>query len=117
MTDIDTTSPDMELQHKAISIIQTHIADVDFNVSQLADLMGMSRSTLYRRVSTIHGCDVSQLIRDMRLTAATEILDKTNGLRIAELAYRVGFSDARYFSKCFKEKYGISPSDWTAKSE
>ncbi len=88
--------------------IQENISDERFGVSELADLSGMSRSNLLRRVTKASGVSVSRFIRRVRLERATEILKEEN-CTVSEVAYKVGFGSPSYFIKCFREEYGFSP--------
>ena len=70
----------------------------------------MSRSQLHRKLNALIGKGPSQLIRSFRLTRAHDLL-KVNAATLAEIAYTVGFSSPSYFSKCFREQFGYTPSD------
>ena len=82
--------------------------DEGFGVSELANVMNMSRTTLYRKIKTGTGQSVSQFIRNARLNRALELL-KNEPLTVAEAAYITGFRNASYFSKCFRETFGYPP--------
>lgn len=87
--------------------------DSDFDIDQLAESMGMSRSLLAKRLKEETGQTVGQFIKDYRLNIAREILVQNTGNRnITEIAYRVGFNDPKYFTRCFTKKYGVSPSGY-----
>ena len=75
--------------------------------------MKISRNALTKRLKEETGQTVSQLLKDYRLNIAREILLQNSGNRnITEIAYRVGFNDPKYFTRCFTKKYGISPSGY-----
>ena len=84
------------------------MADEFFKVAELADAMGQDRSYLFRRVREVIGQAPSDLIRDLRLQRAAELLQAEAG-PISEIAYAVGFSSVAYFTKCFRERYGRTP--------
>ena len=87
--------------------------DSGFDIEQLAESMKMSRSALTKKLREETGLTVGQLLKDYRLNIAREILVKNSGNRnITEIAYRVGFNDPKYFTRCFTKKYGISPSGY-----
>ncbi|MBL3655144.1 AraC family transcriptional regulator [Fulvivirga sediminis] len=92
-------------------IIHEHISDDSFGPSLLASQLNMSRSQLYKKVKKEFGQSVSILIRNMRLQKALDLLKNTQ-LNIAEIAYKVGFTDPGYFTRCFKNYYGKSPSEF-----
>ena len=87
---------------KLSSLIEANLENERFGVSELARETGMSRSNLHRKVKSITGNSVSQLIREIRLKKAMELL-KQGDFTASEIAYRVGFGSATYFSKCFHD--------------
>lgn len=92
------------------TIIEKHLTDGDFGVEQVGSEIGLSRVQLYRKVKAITGLSPVEMLRKMRLEKARELLlttDKT----ISEAAYEAGFSAPSYFTKCFKEEFGILPGD------
>jgi len=95
---------------KAEAIILENIANEQFGVSELAELMNMSRSSLLRKIKTHTKLSASQFIRQVRLTKGLEML-KQNTLTVAEISYQVGFGNTSYFIKCFREQYGYSPGE------
>ena len=87
--------------------------DSGFDIEQLAESMKMSRNALTKKLKEETGQTVSQLLKEYRLNIAREILIQNSGNRnITEIAYRVGFNDPKYFTRCFTKKYGISPSGY-----
>ena len=98
---------------KVSDIIKDHLANADFSVELFSRLAGMSSSQLYRKINAIAGLSPSQFIRNLRLKHSLLLLEKENG-NIARIAYEVGFNDHAYFSKCFRELYGISPREYVA---
>ena len=92
----------------ANEIIAANMKDEMFGVSELADKMNMSRSTLHRRIRAEKEISVSQFIRNARLTRAMELL-KGQSVTVAEAAFATGFRSASYFSKCFRNHFGYPP--------
>ncbi len=90
--------------------LEQHISNEQFGVAELASEMLLSRSQLHRKIKALTGCSPSELIRKMRLLYAFELLKKKQG-NISEIAYQCGFSSPAYFSTCFKEQFGHSPSE------
>ncbi len=86
-----------------------NLLNPQFGVSALAEELGISRSELYRRIKEAEQKSASQFIREIRLERALELL-KSDEYSITEIAYMVGFNSPTYFSTCFKEYYGYSPS-------
>lgn len=81
----------------------------DLSVETIAEHIGMSRSSLYRKVKAITGQSINEYIRDIRLEKAAYLIEKEN-FTVSQAAYEVGFGDAKYFRKIFKEKFGRTPS-------
>lgn len=95
---------------KVISTIEENLADEDFGVSELADLLGMSRSNLLRKVQKLTDLSVSVLIRQTRLHHAQQFL-RSDAFIVSEVSYKVGFNSVSYFTKCFREHYGYPPGE------
>ncbi|MDA3882166.1 MAG: response regulator [Bacteroidales bacterium] len=91
-----------------------NLGNPDFKVDILAQVVGLSRSQLYRKMVSVVGQSPIEYIKTLRLQRSLEML-KTNKYRIAEIAYEVGFSDPGYFSSCFVERYGVKPSEYAKK--
>jgi len=107
-------SLDDQLIQKAILVVETHIAEPEFSVEQMSKELGMSRGQLYKKLSTLTGKSPVEFIRQIRLQRAAQLIGKSQ-LTIAEVAYKVGYNNAKYFSKHFKEFHGTLPSAYAAK--
>ncbi|MFZ6014099.1 MAG: helix-turn-helix domain-containing protein [Bacteroidota bacterium] len=92
------------------AVIAKNIANEQFGVSELADQMSMSRSNLLRKVKKESHLSVSQLISQVRLNRAMELL-KTASFNVSEVSHQVGFNSTSYFIKCFREYYGYPPGE------
>lgn len=92
------------------AIIQKNLSDSEFGVEDMGQQIGLSRVQLYRKVKAMTGSSVVDLLRKARLAKARRLLE-TRSMSISEVAYEVGFSAPSYFTKCFKEEYGILPGD------
>lgn len=92
--------------------IEEHLDDADYSVEQLSSDMCMSRMSLYRKVQTLTGLSPNEFMRDIRLKKAATILKRHPDITIAQLAAKVGFLTPQYFSKCFKKKFGMLPSQY-----
>lgn len=110
------SSVDQEFENRLNGIIYGHLDDENLNVVTLSSMMAMDRTNLYRRMQSVFGLAPSIYIRNIRLEAACRLLKETE-IPIAEVAMRVGFSSAKYFSSSFKDKYGILPSKFRVGSE
>lgn len=91
-------------------VVEAHLSNSDISVDDLAAEMNLSRVQLYRKVKSITGASPIELLRTARLNKAYQLL-LTTDKNISEVAYGVGFTAPSYFTKCFKEEFGVSPSD------
>ena len=92
------------------AIIQKNLSDSEFGVENMGQQIGLSRVQLYRKVKAMTGSSVVDLLRKARLAKARRLLE-TRSMSVSEVAYEVGFSAPSYFTKCFKEEYGMLPGD------
>lgn len=99
-----------EFIEKATAVVIANMANEQFGVSELADAMNMSRSSLLRKIKTQTQLSASQFIRQLRLEKGMEMLNQTT-LTVAEISFQVGFGNASYFIKCFRDAYGYSPGE------
>lgn len=100
---------DKMLMDKVIGIIKKHLSDSEFTINDLCLELGMSRSSTFGKIKVLTGHGPKDLIKAIRMDEAHELL-LTHELNVGEVAYRVGFSDPKYFSTCFKKQFGISPT-------
>ena len=102
---------DREFLDKAVAAVSAHMLDADYSVDTLASDLCMSRANLHRRMRVVTRQTPTDFIRNQRLERAAQLL-RTTSYSINEIADLVGFSYASYFSKCFKDKYGVLPKDY-----
>lgn len=101
---------------KVIQYVVDHIDSTDLKIDDIASAMGMSRSVLYGKLKTVVGMTPIDFVRHIRLMKATELLRDTDDT-LANIAYNVGFSDPKYFSKVFKKEMGIIPSEYRERTK
>lgn len=106
-----TSSLDQDFILNIINYIQENIRETDLNVEKLADVFSLSRSQLYRKIKALTGLTANELIRKIRLERAKELLEQAGQVSVSEVSYSVGFSSPSYFSKCFKEYFGMLPKE------
>jgi signal transduction histidine kinase/DNA-binding response OmpR family regulator len=111
-TDIVINSTDEKFLNKAIKTVEEHISDPTYDIDAFSREMAMSQSTLYRKLKLLVGESTNNFIKDMRLNRAASLLAQ-NEISVSEIANMVGFDDPAYFSKSFKQKFGISPSEYS----
>ncbi len=112
--DIVINSIDEKFLEKLQIILEKELSNADFSAENFATAVGMSRMQLHRKLKSLLGVSTSEFLRNERLKVACELLKKGNG-NISEIAYGVGFNDVSYFSKCFKEMYDCTPTDFIDK--
>lgn len=113
-SDIVITSLDEKLIEKAIKYVEDNISRSNFSVEELSRGLGMSRVHLYKKLLQITGKTPIEFIRVIRLKRAAQLLRESQ-LHVSEVAYEVGFNSPRYFSRYFKEEFGMLPSEYQEK--
>ena len=112
--DFSPSRTDEALLKKAYAIVEKNLSNPDFEVSDFAYEIGMSRTQLYKKINAIAGQTVREFIRIIRLKKAAELLLSTD-MNITEIAERVGFGSQSYFTTSFTEYFGINPSKYVEK--
>ncbi|RXK86591.1 hybrid sensor histidine kinase/response regulator transcription factor [Filimonas effusa] len=108
---IVVTSRDETFLREVIKIVESRMDDTEFNMDAVAESMALSRTTFYKKFKSLTTLTPMEFVRDMRLQRAKQYLD-AGGHNVSEVAFHTGFSNPKYFSTCFKEKYHMSPSDY-----
>jgi signal transduction histidine kinase/DNA-binding response OmpR family regulator len=104
-------SYDEKFISRVTQIIMVNMADYEFDVGSLEEKAGMSRMHLHRKLKAITGITPGNLIRDIRMNTAAKMITSRTG-NINEIAMNVGFANQSYFSKCFKETFGVTPREY-----
>ena len=110
--ELATNTVDAEFLSRVVEIVETNLADFQFDMKTLAHQMGVSRRQLFRRFKALAGCTPNVFIRDIRLKRAAQLLRESR-LTVAEIVYVVGFSDLKYFRTVFRERFGVLPGEYT----
>jgi len=113
---ITITSLDEKLVQKALNCVEKNMDNLDYSVEELSNDIGMNRAHLYRKLQSIVGMTPTEFIRSIRLKRAAQLLEKSQ-LTVAEIADMVGFNTPKYFSKYFKDMFGVYPSQYARKTE
>ena len=111
-SEIDVVSMEDRFVKKVMTVIEQYMDDTSFSVEVLTREMAMSNTQFYRKLKSLTGFTPNELIRTTRLERAASLLRQRAG-NIADISYQVGFNNLSYFSKCFKEKFGASPSEYS----
>lgn len=110
-SEITITPLDQQFVSDAIAIVEANLTDSDFNVDAMGRQLGMSRTTLYKKLNSITGKGPHEFIRTIRLKRAYRLLEKSQ-MQISEIAYATGYSSPKRFSENFKAEYGVTPSEF-----
>ncbi|MDO5971758.1 two-component regulator propeller domain-containing protein [Flavivirga aquimarina] len=114
--EVTTNNLDEAFLDKATRIVLKNINDVDFKQEHLLKEMSIGRSQFYRKINSLTGNNPSYFIRTIRLRYASELLMKNN-YSIKEVTHMSGFNSTAYFSKTFRELFGLTPSDFIEKKQ
>ena len=106
----NTTSLDKDFIEKVLNYINNNIDDPDLSVEVLASKLNLSRSQFYRKIKALTNQTANEFLRNIRIERAKQIIENGN-TNISEVCYKVGFSTPSYFTKCFKEHFGILPTE------
>jgi len=108
-------SLDEKFVQKVKEITEANISNFDFSVEKMADEVHLSRSQLFRKLKSVTGLTPTEFINDMRLNKAAELI-LTNTDKLSHIGYAVGFKEPSYFSKSFRKKFGVNPSEYATKA-
>ena len=96
---------------EVLRLVDDNLQNPDFKIDDLAETMNMSRAVFYRKIKTFTGASPIDLVKEMRLKRALELLD-TSSYSLSEVAYQSGFSSPQYFSRVFKEQMQCTPNEY-----
>ncbi|WP_338359140.1 response regulator [Yeosuana marina] len=113
--DIAFTNLDEIFLNKVQIVLDNQLVESSFNVEDFSKAVGMSRMQLHRKIKALTGLSASEFIRSQRLKLAAQLL-KNSDINISQVGYSVGFNDHAYFSKCFKDIYKCTPTEYAKKS-
>ncbi|SMD32826.1 Two component regulator propeller [Reichenbachiella faecimaris] len=112
--EITVTTLDEKILTNTIEIIEKFMEDSDFGVEKLCEEIGMSRSQLYRKIKALTSYSINDFIRLIRLKRAAQLLAQDNS-SVSMIMRQVGFENQSYFSRAFKEQFGVSPKQYASK--
>lgn len=101
---------DEQFLNRVMMVIDEHLAEENFSIEEFGKDVGMSRSQIHRKLKALTGKSTSVYLRTVRLAKAKEMIEQKKGT-ISEISYWVGFSSPAYFSRCFKDEFGYTPSE------
>ena len=107
---INTQSNDQLFLERALEKLETKISDGNLSFDQFANEMNVSKASLYRKLKSVVGLSPCEFIRSVRIKRSVQLLTKDSN--IADVAFAVGFNDSKYFSRCFKREFGVTPTQY-----
>jgi len=113
---ITVTSLDQKFLEDILFLLEQKFSEPNFSISQMQDALAMSKTQLHRKLKAVTNEAPSELLRNFRLKRAAQLL-KQDADNISQIAYAVGFSNISYFTKCFKELYGKTPSSFALSTQ
>jgi len=96
---------------KLLAVVESSLNEPDFNIDDVAESLGMSRSAFYRKFKSLTGTAPIDFVRDTRLKKAKELMDAGED-NVSVVGYSVGFNSPKYFTMCFKKRYSHTPSEY-----
>ncbi|MFA6872906.1 MAG: two-component regulator propeller domain-containing protein [Bacteroidaceae bacterium] len=112
LKDLEYSAVDEDFLQRAIALVNEHLDDSDFDQMQLVEALKTSKTNLYRKLKSLTGLSSSAFIRNIRMKAACKLMSEKRNLRVSDVAYAIGFKDAKYFSTCFRKEFGIQPKEF-----
>ena len=97
-----------------MAFIDEHIEDEGLKIEELAEAVNLGRTVFYGKIKALVGMTPSDFLRRMRMQRAEELIVRSR-MNFSEIAFKVGFSDPKYFTKCFKKETGMTPSEYRQK--
>jgi len=109
--DIAITPIDEQFLQRLQKVLDDKLVESSFSIEDFSQAVGMSRMQLHRKLKALTGLSASEFIRSQRLKLAAQLLKKSE-INVSQVGYSVGFNDHAYFSKCFKEMYQCTPTQY-----
>lgn len=106
---------DKSFLEKVSKVVNEHIDNVDFDIAMLCKELGVGRTLLHSKFKALTGMTPNEFVLNHRLKQAAQLLHSESHLQISEIADRLGFGSPRYFTRCFKSQYGMSPVEFRKK--
>lgn len=107
---------DQEMMQRLLKFLDTRIGDENLKIEELAEAVNMGRTVFYGKIKSMVGMSPSDFLRRLRLQRAQELIANSR-MSFSQIAFAVGFSDPKYFTKCFKKETGMTPSEYRNKKD
>ena len=116
VAEIQFESSDEQFMKRVMEIVNANISNSDFNITQMVDEVGMSRTQLHRKLKELTGFSAARFMQNIRMQQAMKLL-KEKRVNVSQIAYSVGFASQTHFSTTFKQYYGVSPTEYIRQLE
>jgi len=110
-SEVTATSLDEQFLTKALQIIENHLTESEFSSDDFCKEIGISKTHVYRKLKALTNQSFTEFVRTIRLKRAASLLSMKSG-NLTEIAYQTGFTNLSYFSRSFKEHFGVNPSEY-----
>ena len=107
---------DEEMMRQLMAFIEQRISDEDLKVEDMAEAVNMGRTVFYEKVRSLVGTAPVDFLRRLRMQRAMQLISRSQ-LNVSQVAYSVGFTDPKYFSRCFKKETGMTPREYREKNK
>jgi signal transduction histidine kinase/ligand-binding sensor domain-containing protein/CheY-like chemotaxis protein/AraC-like DNA-binding protein len=104
-------SRDDEFMQRLMMVMEKNISNGAFSVEQLCSMAGYGRTVFFNKLKSLTGLSPNEYIREVRIKRAAQLLE-VGEYTVSQITYMVGMNDSRYFSKCFKQRYGKTPTEY-----
>ncbi|HET9569870.1 MAG TPA: two-component regulator propeller domain-containing protein [Bacteroidales bacterium] len=108
-------SRDDEFMQRLMAVMEKNISNGAFSVEQLCSMAGYGRTVFFNKLKSLTGLSPNEYIREVRIKRASQLLE-VGEYTVSQITYMVGMNDSRYFSKCFKQRYGMTPTEYRDKN-
>ena len=113
--DIAITNLDERFLERVQKVLHQKLTESTCSIQEFSEAVGMSRMQLHRKLKALTGHSASEFVRSQRLKLAATLLQNSDA-NVSEIGFQVGFNDPSYFTKCFREAYGVSPTEYSKKN-
>ena len=102
------------MMEKLMKFLEANISEQDLKIEDMADAVNLGRTVFYGKIKSIVGMAPFDFLRHIRMQRAEDLISRSQ-MNISEVAYAVGFTDPKYFTKCFKKETGMTPTEYRDK--
>ena len=101
---------DDEMMNRLMQFIETRISDDELKIEEMAEAVGLSRSVFFVKIKSLVGMAPIDFLRHLRMERAKQLVELST-MNVSQIAYAVGFTDPKYFTRCFKKEMGCTPTE------